>query len=358
MELLEDFLRRDEAGALSEQELDQQLSAPPPPPPPSAKAPAPPAHAPLIPPAGEPQAMQGAEAFLARAFAKAEEEHIHAETIDTAIKAASHGVKVLAPLLTAITQWVDPATQGDQLEKIMASTLQRVGSDALKVAGAFGVQPADSPAWLTSQISGQIMEILVCAIQRNNGMVLEEKNTSYLSPLINLAKQAEGISTSFYGSAHDASWQLVNALTLASAEVMTEYHVFSYFHSDPLAVSQTITDYLNERVIEGTLDGMTNRFNLNDNERGYLGNSLLRQAGRLMANAWTRNMASTLESVKEMPIEARREVLVSGYPLDQIFNDFESMYQGLEVSALSAVRSLSPQREQKIQRAQHAPRMG
>lgn len=347
--LLDEYMRGSGSESyLSDDDLERQLQAGqslPSPPLPSSR----PARA---------DSEQDAASLLTNAFAQIAIQEDKEQTVDTAVKAASHGIKVLAPLLTAITNWVDPQAQSEQLEQVMAKTLQRVSKDALYVASAFGLASEDSPPWLTSQISGQIMEVLIRAIERNNGLVLEDQNRAYLAPLVNLAKQAEGIATSFYSNTHDSTWQIVNALTLASAEVMTEYQAFSYFHSDPQGIAQMITDHLNERVVLGTLEAMEKRFGLSESERAYLGNSLIRQAGRMLAEAWSRNISTTLEAVKEMPRDLRRETVVNGYPLDQVFSDFENMYQGIEVSAISAIRSLSPHREKQSMRAGYANRMG
>lgn len=283
-------------------------------------------------------------------FANIEAAQEKRELVDVSVKTASHGVKVLAPLLTAVSRWIDPKADGDKIETIMGSVLARVRQDAQVVAGAYGVSADDAPPWLTSQISGQIMQVLIDAIDRNNGIVIEDRgDLAYLAPLVNLAQQAGGIEASPYANPGDPNWQLANTLMLASSAVMTEYHAFNYFHGDARLVAQQISDYLTERVVDGTLANLTERFDLNTEERAYFGCSLLKGAGRLLADAWTRNMAAITEEIKRLPFDARREVLLSGYPLDPIFEDFESMYQGLEVSSESAIRSLAPHRERPMQ---------
>ena len=298
------------------------------------------------------------EQAIQQVFAQIEAAQENAEAVDQAVKTASHGVKVLAPLLNAITQWVDPKSEPIVVEEIMGKILGRVRRDSLVVAAAYGLNPADTPPWLTSQISGQIMELLITAINRNNGVVIESSDTSYLTPLINLAKEANGLAGSSYGAPSTPSLQLINALTLASAEVISEYNVFTYFHEDANQIAQMISDFLYERVVEGTLDTMTERFNLNDNERAYFGTSILRGAGKILANAWSKSASVTLQHLKELPKEVRRDAVVSGYPLDIVFEEFEKSYQGLEISSVSAIRSLSPHREVNTKGASHAKRMG
>lgn len=296
-----------------------------------------------------------AEALLSAGFARIAEGQRASDALDTSVKAAAHGVKVLAPILAAVTQWVDPESDPAGIERIMGGMLDRVRADAARVVQAYGVPAEDSPPWLNSQISGQIMSILVRAVERQNGVVLQGDKHDYLAPLINLAKQAGGIATSVYACPKDSNVQLINALMLATSEVMTEYHAFSYFHQDAALVAQQITDYLHATVIEGTLDSMTQRFKLSSDERAYLGNSLLRQAGSLLASSWESRAPHVLESVKNMPKDQRRELLVTGYPLDAVLDDFEQKYQALELSAQCAIRSLSPGREIQQQERRHAP---
>jgi|GEM_PF-2478408 len=267
--------------------------------------------------------------------------------IDTAVKAASHGVKVLSPLLAAVSRWANPETEPEKVNNLIASVLGRVRNDASHVIAAYGVSPSDSPAWLTSQVSGQIMQLLINAIDRNNGAILEASDTRYLKPLIDHASSANGIADTFYSNPGNPQWQIVNAMMLAAADVMTEYHAFNYFHASASDISKLVTDLIQERVIEGTLNEITERFGLSDQERAYLGISLIRQAGRVLADAWANLIPETLEAIKDMPKEQRREAVLRGCPLDPILDQFESVYQGLEISAYSAMSTLAPSREQR-----------
>lgn len=266
-------------------------------------------------------------------------------SIDTAVKTASHGIKVLGPLMSAVNRWLDPNAEAAQIEATMGGVLKRLHHDARTVIAAYDVKPDDAPAWLVSQVSGQLMEILVHAINRNNGTVMKADDQRYLSPLLNLAKHAENISESAYAQPNDPKWSLINALVIATSEVMAEYQNFNYFNEDAAAVAQHITELLNERVIEGTLADLTYRWGLNDQERGYLGVSLIRQAGSLLATAWADSVIPTLSEIKDLSKEVRREMLVTGYPLTVVMDTFENSYQGLEVSAVGALRAMSPMRE-------------
>jgi len=338
-QLLDDYLKADQANTLSDEELDRQLFDAPRPAPRKPVQPTSSAQAPA------PEAS--VQELFTDAFEAMVEKEAHSESIDTAVKTASHGVKVLAPLMLAVGRWIDPNAGTEQIEKTMAAVLTRLRKDAASVVSAYGVKVDDAPTWLVSQVSGQLMEVLIGAIERNNGTVMQVNDQRYLSPLINMAQQVEDISSSPYAYPNDPKWSLINTLMIAASEVMAEYQNFTYFHEDPAAVSQYITEFLNERVIEGTLADLTVRWNLTDAERGHIGVSLIRQAGRILASAWSDNVIPTLELLKELPKEGRREALVGGYPLTEVIDAFENTYQGLEVSAVGALRAMAPMRETK-----------
>jgi len=341
-QLLDDYLKSDQTNPLTDEELDRQLFDAPRPAPRKAAQPAAPA------PASATQPEASVEELFGNAFAAVADQQAHAESIDTAVKTASHGVKVLAPLMLAVGRWIDPSAAPEQIEKTMGAVLSRLRHDAASVVSAYGVKVDEAPNWLVSQVSGQLMEVLIGAIERNNGTVMQGNDQRYLSPLINMAKQVGDISSSPYAYPNDPQWSLINTLMIAASDVMAEYQNFPYFHEDPAAVSQYVTEFLNERVIEGTLADLTARWNLSDAERGHIGASLIRQAGRILANAWAENVIPTLELIKELPKETRREAMVGGYPLTAVFESFENTYQGLEVSAVGALRAMAPMREKKL----------
>lgn len=334
--LLDDYLK-DTSDTLSADELDQQLFDAPPP---GKRTNTQYSRKPDSPELPNPVSAALDAAF--DAITLTEEKNAG---IDTAVKAASHGVRVLGPLMVAVNRWLDPRVESEQIEKTMGAVLQRLQKDAGQVIGAYGLNPADAPSWLVSQVSGQLMEVLIQAINRNNGTVMQGDDQRYLAPMMNLAKQTENISDSPYAHPNDPKWSLINTLIIATAEVMTEYQNFNYFHDDAAAMAQFVTDFLNERVIEGTLNDLSERWGLTDHERGYLGVSLVRQAGHLLATAWAENEIKTLSEIKEMPKESRRELLVTGYPLTTVLDAFENSYQGLEISTVGALRAMSPMRE-------------
>lgn len=333
--LLDDYLKADSAAPLTDEELDSQIFD---------SKPSKPAHT----SAPAPAKAESVEDIFSTAFAAMADKEAHAESIDSAVKTASHGVKVLAPLMLAVGRWIDPNAGSAQIENTMGQVLNRLRTDAASVVNAYGVSADEAPTWLVSQVSGQLMEVLISAIERNNGTVMQGNDQRYLAPLLNLAHQVGDISNSPYAYPNDPQWSLINTLMVASSEVMTEYQNFSYFHEDPATVSQFVTEFLNERVIEGTLTDLTERWNLSEGERGHIGASLIRQAGRIFATAWADNVVPTLDLIKEMPKESRREAMVGGYPLTAVLESFENTYQGLEVSAVGALRAMAPMREKKL----------
>lgn len=334
--LLDDYLSNTEEHALTGEELDRQLF----------EATPPRQQGRSTSPTTEKR--ETVEDVFDNAFAAIVDKQAQAESIDTAVKAASHGVKVLAPLMLALGRWIDPNADQASIDRTMGQVLNRVRGDAETVIKSYGVTADDAPAWLMSQVCGQLMEVLISAIDRNNGTMLKANDQRYLAPLLNMAQQASSISSSPYAYPSDPKWSLINTLMTASAEVMTAYQNFTYFHEDPATVSQFITDFLNERVIEGTLADLTARWGLSESEQGHLGASLLRQAGRILATCWTDNVVETLQSIKELPKDARREAMVGGYPLTAVIDAFERTFQGVEVSAVGALRSMAPMREVRL----------
>ncbi|MDY0208255.1 MAG: hypothetical protein RBR82_16765, partial [Pseudomonas sp.] len=75
-------------------------------------------------------------------------------------------------------------------------------------------------------------------------------------------------------------------------------------------------------------------------ERGYIGSTLLSNAGKLMASSWANNAVATLEYLQSLDANERKSVLVTGYPLDVVFDEFENFYGGLEVSAQASLELL------------------
>lgn len=264
--------------------------------------------------------------------------------VDAAIKAAAHTVQVLGPLMSAITKWIDPNTEIDRTTRIMQHVLGRVRDDAIHVAKAMDV-PADvSPAWLTSLISGYLMPIFVNGIDRGNGSVTDVGKSDYLIPFIALAGNAKNITTSGIPDA-SLEWQLSMALASATSAVMLEYAAFPYFINDPKRVAGTISEFLTDRILKGTLSALSESFELQQAEKKQLGSMLLNQSGSILAECWKNGIPNVLNEMKLLPIEERREILLDGYPLDSIFRSFENIYQGIELATISSIRALSPGRE-------------
>ena len=283
-------------------------------------------------------------ALLAKAFETASEEAERDSEVRNGIKMASHGVRVLGTLYTSIIKNVD-FNDSEKVSSVMRDALKVVRDDAYKVTRACGLSDDEVPAWLHSQISGQVMELVANAIERNNGTFNGSHKSQYLQPIIEAvtAQSANGISATYYANPSDPDLQITNALMMATASVMAEYQAFTYFNSDSKAVARQITEILKERVIDETLADATKEWGLSDRERAYIGSSLLSHAGNLLASSWANNVIPTIEYVKSLETSERQQILASGYPLDVVFEDFENFYGGLEVSAQASLEMMRAQ---------------
>lgn len=272
--------------------------------------------------------------LLAGAFANASRAGEREEEVRSHVKMASHGVRVLGTLYSSIIKNIDP-NDSDAVTRMMGVALNTVREDAFKITRACGLEDAEVPSWLHSQVSGQVMELITGALDRNNGSFESTRKTQYLQPLIDMITNdsASGISATYYANPDNPDLQLTNALMMATANVMTEYQSFTYFNADAKEVARQVTTILKERVLDETLADLTNEWGLSGSERAYLGNSMLSHAGKLMASSWSKNIVPTLEYVKTLEADERRSLVVSGYPLTVIFDDFDNFYGGLEVSA-------------------------
>lgn len=281
------------------------------------------------------------QSLLAQAFKNAGKQMEREDEVRDGIKMASHGVRVLGTLYSSIIKNVD-YNDGEKVSQQMRSALAVVREDSYKITRACGLVDDEVPAWLHSQVSGQVMEIVTAAIDRDNGSLERANKSQYLQPLIEaLTKDgAKGISATFYANPNDPELQIINALMMATASVMAEYQAFTYFNSDPKTVARQVTEILKSRVIDETLTDLTCEWNMTAQERAYIGSSLLSHAGKLMASSWSNNVLATLEYVKTLDDSERKAVLVSGYPLDIVFDDFENFYGGLEVSAQASLEML------------------
>lgn len=290
-----------------------------------------------------PQAKSGLDvkALLADAFKKAGEQQERDDEVRSGVKMASHGVRVLGSLYGSIIKNID-YNDSEQVASLMQSALGAVREDAFKITQACGLADNEVPAWLHSQISGQVMELMTSALERNNGSISGARKTQYLQPLIEAiaGDGANGIGATFYSNPDDPNLQLTNALMMATAGVMAEYQSFTYFNSDAKAVARQVTDVLKTRVIDETLNNLTDEWSLSPSERAYIGTTLISHAGKLMASSWSNNMLPTLEYVKALEADERRATLVSGFPLNVIFDEFDNFYGGLEVSAQASLELL------------------
>lgn len=293
------------------------------------------------------------EDIMAQAFLNAEKEMAGQERIDTAVKAAAHGIKILAPILQAVSS--NGAT-AEQAAKIMQKVLVRTNSDTKTILSAYGLNEGEAPPWLSATVSSQIVTIITNSLSQGNTAILDKPNNEYIKPLISFMKQASDIGTRSDPSSTPQN-EVTSALMLATCAVMAEYQCFNYFHSDASNMAADISTYFNDRVVRGTVDDLTARYNLNQNEQAYFAKTLLSSAANLMAAQWKDSIEDTVSHIRGLPDQERRSISANGYPLEQIIEKFEKVYLGLELSIDSAIRTMNPEREVR-QSHQHAPGHG
>lgn len=279
---------------------------------------------------------------IAEAFLRIEKASERDESVDAAVKAAAHGVKVLAPILQATSKH---GATPEQANALMGKVLMRTNVGTNKVLEAYGLREGEAPAWLSATVSGQVIKLITNSLSEGNLSILDKPDDSFIQPLIDYAQAATKLGAVAYASS-TPELEIANALMMATCNVMAEYQCFNYFHGDPKKISQEISTYFNDRVVRGTLDDLTDRFALKPFERTYMANSLLSSAGEMMAQSWKSGVPDTIANLRSMPKEARQSATANGYPLGAIIERFESVYQGIELSCESAIRTLNPGREQ------------
>lgn len=282
------------------------------------------------------------QSLLSNAFKNAGKQMEREEEVRDAVKIASHGVRVIAPLYLSIIKNID-YNDAARVQELMSNVLRTVREDSYKVSRiAYGLEDKEVPAWLHSRISGQVMDIIVSALERNNGSFESVRKSQYLEPIIEALTNGEGkgIGSTYYDNPDNPDLQIANALMMATASVMAEYQAFTYFNSDPKQVARQVSQVIKGRVIDETLVNLTSEWKLSPQERGYIGSTLLSNAGKLMASSWASNAIATLEHLQSLDADERKSVLVTGYPLDVVFDEFENFYGGLEVSAQASLELL------------------
>lgn len=278
---------------------------------------------------------------IAQAFERIEKLSERDETVDAAVKAAAHGVKVLAPILQATSKH---GATPEQANALMGKVLMRTNAGTNKVLEAYGLREGEAPPWLSATVSGQVIKLITNSLSEGNLSILDKPDDSFIQPLIDYAQAATKLGAVAYPTS-TPELEITNALMMATCNVMAEYQCFSYFYADSTKISQQISTYFNDRVVRGTLDDLTDRFALKPFERTYMANSLLSSAGEMMAQSWKSGVPDTIANLRAMPKEARQAATANGYPLDAIIERFESVYQGIELSCESAIRTLNPGRE-------------
>ncbi|WP_219096343.1 hypothetical protein [Pseudomonas sp. UMAB-40] len=293
------------------------------------------------------------EDIMAQAFKNTVNDLAKQEKVDTAVKAAAHGIKILAPILQAVSS---QGANAEQAAKIMQKVLMRTNADTKLILNAYDLKDGEAPPWLAATVSGQIVTLITNSLNQGNMAILDKPNNDYIKPLITFMKQASEIGAISHPSSSPQN-EITSALMLATCAVMAEYQCFNYFHADASNMASDISTFFNDRIIRGTVDDLTARYDLNPNEQAYFAKTLLSSAANLMAAQWKESIEDTVAHIKELPDQARRAIAANGYPLEQIIEKFEKVYLGLELSIDSAIRTMNPGREMR-QTQQHAPGQG
>lgn len=291
---------------------------------------------------------------MLQAFRNTESEIHRQEKVDTAVKAAAHGVKILAPILQAVSRH---GATPEQANKIMNKVLMRASIDTQTILKAYNLNDGEAPAWLAATVSGQLVKIITNSLEQGNTAILDKPDNTYIQPLITFMNDAADIGAISYPSSSPQN-EITSALMLATCAVMAEYQCFNYFHSDAAKMALEISTYFNDRIIRGTVDDLTDRYALNPSEQSYFAKTLLASAADLMAEQWKESIESTVAQIKELPEQTRRSIAANGYPLEHIIEKFEKIYLGLELSIDSAIRTMNPAREQNRQQNQQTPGQG
>lgn len=266
---------------------------------------------------------------------------------DAAIKVAAHTAKILVPLFNAIGQKSN-LHESEKIQELMSLALNKVRSDSTHVINHYGLSVEDAPAWLVSQVSGNLMQSVLKAIDDGNTTAFVGEARDYLLPLISLKDEANGLGMQSYNVFNvDPDLQLANQLAQATSAVLFSYQTHTLYHSEPKQLAMTVNNFLRERVIEHALGDVSSQWELNDKERVYLGSTLLSSAGKLLAQTWLQHAERVKESVTTMTTEQRRDVVSNGYPLDELFDDFNAKFEGVEISTLVALKELANHKQKK-----------
>lgn len=269
----------------------------------------------------------------------------------TAVKIAANTTKVLTPLLLAVGKTASEQSP-EHSAQLITKALRRIKSDTDQVCSFFALNADQEkntvPDWLSAQISGRLVAFMAQAIERDNGIFMEDTaNSSYLQAFSDLAKRCaeEDLIIESSSYAMPNHWKVLESLSSATTSVLIESARFDYFYGDTAVLSEQISDFFNERVLLRTLEDFKERWNLDDDEQTYLSVSLLSSAGKIMCECWADGVNACIKAVKHMNEQERHLVLTTGYPLDPVFKAFERFYQGVEFSAHSALRLRTPHRE-------------
>lgn len=279
-------------------------------------------------------------------FAEAQRLQSAPEGVDPAIRAVSHGVKVLSPILMAASRQMGEHGQSAELNTLIQGTMGKVARDSTKLLAEAGVAQGEAPVWLISHVRGVLTQAIAASVAKQGGYTPADGDDLYLDALMKHSEHAMGMAAMTYEHmpAVTHNLKMGTALAQATSRVMSEYQQFSYFHPDARSVAALVSEKLRDTAYDGTLQRMKVAFNLSQAEADYLGVTLLHHAGEMQANAWAANIEACNEVMARMQPSELRSVRANGMPLDSVFDEFDSQYSGVEISVQSGLEHMLGER--------------
>ncbi|TBW57437.1 hypothetical protein EZI54_07195 [Marinobacter halodurans] len=122
----------------------------------------------------------------------------------------------------------------------------------------------------------------------------------------------------------------------AMSPVIAAYQRFDYFQPDRNETIQRLADLIASTVDE-TLGQHPAVDDMSERDQQALRGNLLYRAGRTLQECWVSQVRETLDTIREMPTDERRDVMAQGYPLNNVEAHFLSHFQMIQQTTLIAL---------------------
>lgn len=289
---------------------------------------------------------------------KAKEAGKQAEFVDVQIRKLANQLKCIS--LTMVTaSRVYGSDNGEGMSQLITTMLTKATEDTNKVLQALDIPPADAPEWLGNQLRGILLDVVASGVSLNIGSAARMDTTAYMQPIIDHVKQNQGFEPVDFDSP-DVGYEprMGLALAMATSSVMVAYESYNYYHPEAKPVAEMVTNYLHDRVYTETLNELVDTYKLNNAEAAYIGNTLMRHAGDLLASSWAKCVPEVHDAVKQMQPSERKAVTAKGFPLDMVFQDFDNFYEGMKLSVMTSFSQTVGERVQPVQKKSNGPSLG